>query len=369
MEEDFTASFSQIQAGALRASDLVSHVVSFDRVPTYLDFLERGVENARAETVRGVVVDFRLNDADLAIEDYQRLLHFVGDTWRPRPALSAAYPDETRRAFVLKERVAEQLRVNCARATLDPEQERKLNVAFQIAFAAHRNPLPGSEVHRSDGLSFVLHCTRVALYLVRTVRTADAELIAAAFVHDVLEHTTLGLSELRESLGEGSDAIVDIAEDLSQSSYLTRGPLPETLVRQVAERLGDPSVRSLLVERSDDENPDSLRRLLVKVEHFQRLLQRAKDPRSPLLKVVDNLISYDTSAYSPRAVPRTRTELALFRYFVENGPVVRDHPAVAREALLVVEQLAAPNLLAQEWSAVVPQLKLLLAMKFEPTVG
>src|SRR5882724_11442973 len=84
---------------------------------------------------------------------------------------------------------------------LSPRDLEKIRAAFELANQAHTG------VARSSGEPYILHPLEVALLLADM--RIDADGIAAALLHDVVEDTEFTLEELRERFGEAVATIVD----------------------------------------------------------------------------------------------------------------------------------------------------------------
>lgn len=124
--------------------------------------------------------------------------------------------------------------------------------AYEFADAAHIGE------KRRSGLEFIKHPLAVALLLADI--QAGGETLAAALLHDVLEHTNLSKEDLA---GEFGEAIADLVDGVS-------------VIQRVSQKVGN--------ERGTEENLQKL------------LLATARDPRVLLIRMaeeVDNLRNLD----------------------------------------------------------------------------
>jgi threonine dehydrogenase-like Zn-dependent dehydrogenase len=67
---DFEQAFALLSAGVVEPGHVVSHVISFDRLPEYLAALASGTRNSRGEFITKVLVDMALESADLEFVRY-----------------------------------------------------------------------------------------------------------------------------------------------------------------------------------------------------------------------------------------------------------------------------------------------------------
>jgi len=87
--------------------------------------------------------------------------------------------------------------------------------------------------------------------------------------------------------------------------------------------------------------PDAVERIAkmaLKIEHYYRLMNNPLDPRSRLLKVVDNIVNYSSVDLLPPAQVRKREplELQLFRSYCET---VRMPERVSRDIIEYIGKL------------------------------
>lgn len=89
--------------------------------------------------------------------------------------------------------------------------------AFQFAAKAHRG-----QRRKGDGSPYIEHPVEVAR-LLHAAGLADERLLAAAFLHDVVEDTDIDLDQLEKHFGEEVAALVDaMTEDKSVQPYVRR---------------------------------------------------------------------------------------------------------------------------------------------------
>lgn len=165
---------------------------------------------------------------------------------------------------------------------LSPRDLEKIQAAFELANQAHTG------VARSSGEPYILHPLEVALLLADM--RIDAEGIAAALLHDVVEDTDFTLEELRVRFGDAVANIVDgvtkfdaLAEKGKKKEKPVAG-LPET-PEQVEQRLR--------------QARDLKRRQLTETVR-KMFLAMAEDPRVVVLKLADRLHNMRTlSAMNP----------------------------------------------------------------------
>src|SRR5689334_16782350 len=81
-------------------------------------------------------------------------------------------------------------------------------LAQGFAMCAHRN-----QRRKYEDLPYVVHCERVARLVAEY--TSDASVIAAAFMHDVLEDTDVTADEMRRVFG---DAVTDLVLEVTDVS-------------------------------------------------------------------------------------------------------------------------------------------------------
>ena len=166
---------------------------------------------------------------------------------------------------------------------LSPRDLEKVKGAFELANQAHTG------VARSSGEPYILHPLEVALLLADM--RIDADGIASALLHDVVEDTEFTLEELRAHFGDAVANIVDgvtkfdaLAEKVPASKEKLMPGAPET-PEQIEQR--QRQVRDL----KRRQRSETVRKML---------LAMAEDPRVVVLKLGDRLHNMRTlSAMNP----------------------------------------------------------------------
>jgi (p)ppGpp synthase/HD superfamily hydrolase len=103
--------------------------------------------------------------------------------------------------------------------------------AYDFAAEAHE----GQE-RKGDGTPYIAHPVEVARLLTRD-GDADDELLAAAFLHDVVEDTDRSLDDIRERFGPGVGELVEaMTEDKSVEPYEARKDDHRDQVEAAGER-------------------------------------------------------------------------------------------------------------------------------------
>jgi (p)ppGpp synthase/HD superfamily hydrolase len=89
--------------------------------------------------------------------------------------------------------------------------------AYEFASSAH-----AGQVRKGDDSPYIAHPVEVARLLIDE-RVADDELLAATFLHDVVEDTDHTLEEIRERFGDGVSELVEVmTEDKAVEPYERR---------------------------------------------------------------------------------------------------------------------------------------------------
>ncbi|MFH1327566.1 MAG: ROK family protein [Candidatus Bathyarchaeota archaeon] len=235
-----------------------------------------------------------LQDQQIAIEKIEQTLEFS-------------------KVVELKDAIIERLRKNKEQhgERLMQEDVDLLNRAFAASYVAY-NILPGEVQLGNDGRWFLYHPLEVAKYLVERLDTTDVKLVAATFLHDVVEHTPLNAEQVEYHFDR---EILNIVLDLSQESdiqYMNIAQLNKKgfNVERVADLLGIDGIE-------DAEAATRIARIALKIEHYDRLMYRPLDKRTKLLKVVDNIVNYSSIDRLPLDEVKRRevAELEMFRFF------------------------------------------------------
>lgn len=83
-----------------------------------------------------------------------------------------------------------------AEKNFSPEDRKKIGAALAFAVRKHKGQ------RRAEGTSYIIHPIRVALILIENVGTWDADIVATALLHDVVEDCGVRLNELRKRFGK-----------------------------------------------------------------------------------------------------------------------------------------------------------------------
>ena len=150
--------------------------------------------------------------------------------------------------------------------------------AYLLAVSAHCGPGAGD--------TGIEHPVAVAALLAE--RGLDAELVAAALLHDAVEDTPLRLEEIRERCGEGVAALVGaLTEDSSIAAYSERKAEHRARVAAAGERAATvyaaDKVAKLRAAREAKREPGRAQR-----EHFEAVLRELR-ARYPSLAFLDEL--------------------------------------------------------------------------------
>jgi len=213
----------------------------------------------------------------------------------------------------LKDAIIERLRKNKEQhgGRLTQEDVDLLNRAFAVSYIGH-NILPGEVRLGNDGRWFLYHPLEVAKYLVERLDTTDVKLVAATFLHDVVEHTPLTAEQVEYHFDM---EILNIVLDLSQEQDIQYMNITQLRkrgfnVERISDLLGVDDIE-------DTEETTRIARIALKIEHYDRLMYRPLDRRSRLLKVVDNIVNYSSIDRLPLDEVKRRevAELEMFRFF------------------------------------------------------
>ena len=141
--------------------------------------------------------------------------------------------------------------------------------AWGYAQAAHAGQV------RNDGVRVIDHVAGVARNLLR-FGPADAELRAAALLHDVVENTPVPLAEIEERFGARVDALVDAVtnrpdEDAEAAARRARDSGEEALLLRLCDRLDG-------VRRSVGRAPEKRAKFLAASRRVHLALARERFP-------------------------------------------------------------------------------------------
>jgi GTP pyrophosphokinase len=173
---------------------------------------------------------------------------------------------------------------------LSPRDLEKVQDAFDLANEAHMG------VVRRSGEPYILHPLEVALLLADM--RIDAEGIASALLHDVVEDTDFTLDDLRARFGE---AVADIVDGVTKfNAAAGKPPVPK-------EKNAQPETPEQ-IEQSQRLARDLKRRQRSETVR-KMLLAMAEDPRVVVVKLADRLHNMRTlSAMNPTQQENTARE-------------------------------------------------------------
>lgn len=175
---------------------------------------------------------------------------------------------------------------------LSPQDLEKVRDAFELANQAHMG------VVRRSGDPFILHPLEVALLLADM--RIDAEGIASALLHDVVEDTDFTLEDLRAHFG---DAVANIVDGVTKFEAVT-GKTPTSKEKSVSLAPETPEQ----AEQRQRQARDLKRRQRTETVR-KMLLAMAEDPRVVVLKLADRLHNMRTlSAMNPVQQQNTARE-------------------------------------------------------------
>lgn len=163
---------------------------------------------------------------------------------------------------------------------------RLLRGAYRFAKFAHHGPA-------REGDTEIEHPTRVA-YLLREWGFEE-EVVAAAFLHDVVEDTSIDTEEIEENFGpEVSDLVREMTEDESIEPYEVRKAEHRSRVakdRRVAAIYAADKLANARTLNEEGQDPDDL-----KLAHYCRTLDTLRDEHpdlpflGPLREELGNLV-------------------------------------------------------------------------------
>ncbi len=114
--------------------------------------------------------------------------------------------------------------------------------AYQVALKAH-----GDQKRRS-GIPYIYHPVSVACILVEM--GMDTESIVAALLHDVVEDTAVGLSEIRKQFGEEIAGLIDGVTKLGRIPYSSREEQQAENLRKMLIAMAD-DIRVIIIKLAD----------------------------------------------------------------------------------------------------------------------
>ena len=107
---------------------------------------------------------------------------------------------------------------------LTPQEMERIERAYELAKKAHMGAL------RRSGDAYIQHPLEVALLLADM--RIDADGIAAALLHDVVEDTTFSLEDIREQFG---GAVANIVDGVTRFDALVPGAIPPPVLAGAGE--------------------------------------------------------------------------------------------------------------------------------------
>jgi guanosine-3',5'-bis(diphosphate) 3'-pyrophosphohydrolase len=161
------------------------------------------------------------------------------------------------------------------RAYLSPPDVEKIERAYALAERAHEG------VRRRSGEPYIQHPLAVALILTRM--RSDADGIAAALLHDVVEDSDYTLEEVRAQFGPAVATIVDGV----------------TKFEALAGKPGATSAGATPIARPAKESTRDLKSRLRSETVRKMLLAMAEDPRVVVIKLADRLHNMRTLGAMP----------------------------------------------------------------------
>ncbi|HET8844909.1 MAG TPA: HD domain-containing protein, partial [Ktedonobacteraceae bacterium] len=175
---------------------------------------------------------------------------------------------------------------------LSPRDLEKIRDAFALANEAHRG------VVRRSGEPYILHPLEVALLLADM--RIDAEGIASALMHDVVEDTDFTLEDLKERFGE---AVANIVDGVTKFEAAAGKSVPSK--EKASGALSETPEQFELRQRQVRDFKRHQRSETVR----KMLLAMAEDPRVVVLKLADRLHNMRTlSAMKPAQQQTTARE-------------------------------------------------------------
>ncbi len=178
----------------------------------------------------------------------------------------------------------------------DTERELILR-AHRVAAAAHVAQT------RASGEPYITHCVAVAYILARL--RVPPTVIAAGLLHDTVEDTELTLDDVRRDFGDEVTALVDGVTKLTELPRVSRGDQPVRSDSRTREPNPRDERRELLAAQAEmDKRARTRKAKLVNETLRKTFLAMGKDPRIPLIKLVDRLHNMRTLKYMPEEKQR-----------------------------------------------------------------
>ena len=169
---------------------------------------------------------------------------------------------------------------------LTPQDVERIERAYELAKRAHMGTL------RRSGEAFIQHPLEVALLLADM--RIDANGIAAALLHDVVEDTTFSLEDIREQFG---DAVANIVDGVTKFDALVPGVTPVPVPADAgAHTAQDNEAERARAEEQRRQQAKELKRRQRSETVRKMLLAMVEDPRVVVLKLADRLHNMRTLA-------------------------------------------------------------------------
>ncbi len=169
---------------------------------------------------------------------------------------------------------------------LTPQDVERIERAYELAKKAHMGTL------RRSGEAYIQHPLEVALLLADM--RIDADGIAAALLHDVVEDTTFSLEDIREQFG---DAVANIVDGVTKFDALVPGVTPAPVPADAgAHTAQDNEAERARAEEQRRQQAKELKRRQRSETVRKMLLAMVEDPRVVVLKLADRLHNMRTLA-------------------------------------------------------------------------
>ncbi len=169
---------------------------------------------------------------------------------------------------------------------LTPQDVERIERAYELAKIAHMGTL------RRSGEAYIQHPLEVALLLADM--RIDADGIAAALLHDVVEDTTFSLEDIREQFG---DAVANIVDGVTKFDALVPGVTPVPVPADAgAHTAQDNEAERARAEEQRRQQAKELKRRQRSETVRKMLLAMVEDPRVVVLKLADRLHNMRTLA-------------------------------------------------------------------------
>ncbi len=170
---------------------------------------------------------------------------------------------------------------------MDPCEDPLVKKAYQVAQVAHQGQL------RDEGIPYFEHPLAVVRILIDECQITDPDLLAAAFLHDVLEDTDYyqNLDQLEHDFNEHIAKLVDAltkAEDKKASAAKLGQASSEAILLKMADRLHN--LRTLHGVSADKKQRqiNETKELLLPI--FVRAVDQFPDQSDYLIKQIRAII-------------------------------------------------------------------------------